>query len=230
MYIGQVLAQIQIGCSFTRDATTGKYWIKLRAEHSKNNKPVMLPIPDKLTDYFSHYITVARATLLRLAGANITGNDRNYVFLKQSGAGPRPEFSEWTRYVTKTIIGRPVTAHAFRSSIITTYYENGANTAQMTDLARFMSHDPTTARQYYYKPQYTEKVLEANKQIESILMSPANSTESTNTNNNNSDSVDENNPQNADNEIDEPLHVIQKPNTLEAIVDINNDSNNIVLE
>ena len=77
-----MLAQIQIGCSFTRDATSGRYWIKLRAEHSKNNKPVMLPIPDKLTDFFSHYITVARATVIRLAGVNNTGNDKNYVFLK----------------------------------------------------------------------------------------------------------------------------------------------------
>jgi len=162
----QVLAQIRLGSSFVKENDT--FWIKLRAEHSKNNKPVMLPVPQKLTEYFTHYLAVARGTIVRQDETK----HQNYVFLKRDGEGPRSEFAEWTRYVSNAVIGRAVTVHAFRSSIVTAYYEAGASPAQMQNLARFMNHDVSTASRYYYRPQYTSNIHVAHERLEKLLIIP----------------------------------------------------------
>lgn len=90
----QVLAQIKIGSSFTRDNTDGKFWIKLRAEQSKNNKPVLMAIPTTITPYFTYYLTVARETILRETRKHHRQQqvDGQYVFLKKDGTGPRSDF------------------------------------------------------------------------------------------------------------------------------------------
>lgn len=165
----QVLAQLQLGTSLTRDSPTSPYWIRLRSEQSKNGKPVLLPVPDRLTSFFSHYITITRAAIIRLASAP-AGADKNYLFLRKTGEGPRlTGFSDMTRYVTRMLINREVTCHAFRSTIITVFYQSGASQADMTNLARLMSHDPQTARNYYFRPLYQQTIQEASSRLQTIV-------------------------------------------------------------
>ena len=38
----QVLSQLQIGSTFSRESSTGQYWIRLKSEQSKHGKPVLL--------------------------------------------------------------------------------------------------------------------------------------------------------------------------------------------
>jgi integrase len=94
----------------------------------------------------------------------------NYVFMKKSGHGPRAEFSSMTNAVTSTLIGRPINAHTFRSALITSFYENGASQSEMDTLATLMSHDPATARSFYYRPQFTNTALAASNQVCNILL------------------------------------------------------------
>jgi hypothetical protein len=196
----QVLAQIKLGTSFDR-GTDGRYWIKLSAQHSKNQKPVCLPIPQSLTMFCNHYIAVARPTIMRFGQAAArTGGaddatdetssssssassssapssqhvvDDQFMFLKKNGTGPRAEFSEWTRYVSQQELGRPISAHTFRSSVITAYYESGATQSQMSDLARYMAHSDQVQKQYYYRPEYVKNVVTANDKLQELLVTHA---------------------------------------------------------
>lgn len=59
-----------------------------------------------------------------------------------------------TNLVTQAVLGRPINAHAFRSSVITAVYSLGASQADMNILANIMAHDPATQRDFYYKPQH----------------------------------------------------------------------------
>lgn len=163
----QILRQLQVDTSLVK--TNDQYWIKLPAESSKNNRPVILPVAKQLTHAYDRYLAVARPTLLKELLASSV-QDHGYVFVKRSGHAPRPEFSSMTTVVTSTILGKPINAHAFRAAVITTFYENGASQSQMDTLATLMAHDPSTARAFYYRPQYTEAALLATAQMTKLLL------------------------------------------------------------
>jgi hypothetical protein len=138
----QVLKQLQIGTSFTKQSSASSsscYVVKLLAEMSKNGKPTMFTIPEQLTPAFDYYLHTVRPRLTH----NIEPSHA-YVFVKRRGTAPRSDSSSLTCLATMQILGRPVNAHAFRSAIITTFYESGASQSEMDVLATIMAHDPSS--------------------------------------------------------------------------------------
>ena len=98
----------------------------------------------------------------------------DYLFCKNNGTAPRTEFSTCTNVVTQQLIGRPINAHAFRAAVITTFYGANASEADMNTLASIMSHDATTARNFYFRPVYMKAAEETSKRMmEQLLPLPA---------------------------------------------------------
>ena len=95
--------------------------------------------------------------------------EHNYLFFKRNGSAPRLDFSELTAVATTQLLGRPVNAHAFRGALITTYYSAGATQSEMTNLATIMAHDPSTARNYNYRPQMAEAALGTSQRMVNLL-------------------------------------------------------------
>jgi len=93
-----------------------------------------------------------------------------YVFVKRDGSGPRPEFTSFTTAITLKLLGKVLTAHSFRTSVITSYYESGATQSEMDTLARLMSHDSATAKAHYFRPQFTKSAVDTNSKVASFLM------------------------------------------------------------
>jgi integrase len=170
----QVLCELELDKSFVRDEE-GRFWVKLTGQSSKNKKPVVLPVPTELSAYFNVYISIARETILKTAIAKRKSNTDNnssstaYVFVNKQGE-KRNTFKDWCRYVTTVVVGRPVSTHTFRASVITTYYESNASNSEMENLSRFMNHDSSVQKRFYYKPAYKESVLKANKRMSEILL------------------------------------------------------------
>lgn len=173
----QVLQQLRIGSSLTKEAD-GRYWIRMLAEQSKNGRPTMFALAVQLTPAYDVYLEFVRPHLWRrtaLAGTGMAQHD--YVFFKRNGAAPRTDFSSSTSLVTQQILGRPVNAHAFRSSLITTFYSSGASEAEMSMLASIMAHDPATQRDFYYKPKHSEAAVQASQRmVNQLLISTATNT------------------------------------------------------
>jgi len=150
----QVLRQLQLGSSFVKK-DDGRYWIIMLASMNKNGKATTFPIAQELTDAFDFYLGTVRPLLLG-------SKSHAFVFCKRSGDAPGEafDFSDWTRSVSKSLIGRPVNCHAFRSALVTTYYQTGATQHEMNALADVMAHDPATARDYYYKADTEKQALD----------------------------------------------------------------------
>jgi hypothetical protein len=166
----QVLQQLRIGSSLAKEAD-GLYWIRMLAEQSKNKRPTMFALASQLTPAYDVYLQFVRPRLLSRAAEHIGQHD--YVFFKHSGAAPRSDFSASTCLVTQKVLGRPVNAHAFRASVITTFYSSGATEAEMSMLASIMAHDPSTQRNFYYKPQQNEAAKQASERMVNQLLLPA---------------------------------------------------------
>ncbi len=173
----QVLKELRIGESLKQvvgQDGTHTYRAEIRAEQNKNQRPTLVPFPEELTAHMDFYITMVRPALLRGALANkpeLASNlAHTYLFFKRSGEGPRTDFSKLTQTVTGRIIGRPINAHEFRAAVITTFYENGATQAGMTNLATVMAHDATTARKFYYRPQLSQAAAAINREMASVLL------------------------------------------------------------
>ena len=117
-----------------------QYEIRMSAHQSKTGQPVMLALPAELTPHLDWY----RQTILPrgVGGAAYSGE----VFL-QRGGDARQDFSTATRAVTHVMIGRAVTAHAFRGSIATVFSD--APEAERRQLARTMNHDFDTHDRHY---------------------------------------------------------------------------------
>ena len=165
----QVLKQLQIGSSFVKNTSDGKFWVRILAEQSKGGKPTTFALPIQMTRPYEHYLAVVRPRILhRLRIA--TEQDHQFVFFKRNGEAPRSNFSSQTNSVTQRILGRQVNAHAFRAAVITAFYETGASQTQMNTLADVMAHDPTTARQYYYRPQFAKASVETNDTMLNYLL------------------------------------------------------------
>ena len=177
----QVLQQLRIGSSFTKEAD-GRYWIRMLAEQSKNGRPTMFALAAELTPAYDVYLEFVRPHLLARATASDTApaaaalaadgsqSQHDYVFFKRNGAAPRTDFSSSTCLITQQVLGRPVNAHTFRSSLITTFYSSGANEAEMSSLASIMAHDPATQRNFYYKPKHNEAALQASQRMVEQLL------------------------------------------------------------
>lgn len=160
----QVLKQLRIGSSFVKEAD-GRYWVRVLAELNKNGRPTVFALPVELTEPFDHYFHTLRPRLLVQSG-----NEHDYVFFKKNGTAPRADFSELTSLATQQLIGRPVNAHAFRSAVVTTFYQTGATQSQMDVLANIMAHDPATARTYYFKPQMAQAAIETGERMMDALV------------------------------------------------------------
>ncbi|MDR3571222.1 MAG: hypothetical protein P4L81_03415 [Candidatus Pacebacteria bacterium] len=172
----QVLKQLQIGSSFIKNEQDGRYWVRILAEMSKNGKPTMFALPVELTPAYDLYLEVIRPRMLERCGSwNLTKVPlrHKYVFSKRNGQAPRAEFSSFTASVTQQVLGRPINAHAFRAAVITTYYQAGASQSEMDTLASIMSHDPSTARNYYFRPQFNQVASLANSKMSNLLLQPA---------------------------------------------------------
>ena len=159
----QVLKEMRIGTTFVKESD-GRYWIKMSSEKNKNGKPTLFALPAQLTEYFDFYLTHVRPRLLDSSEV-----DHQYVFCKKSGKAPRTDFSELTTTVRQQLIGRPVNAHAFRSALITTFYNGGATQSDMDKLASIMAHDSTTARNYYFRSQMAQASLDTSQRIIDLL-------------------------------------------------------------
>lgn len=160
----QVLKQLRIGSSFIKQAD-GRFWVKILAELSKNGKPTLFAISSQLTSAFDHYFAVVRPRLVAQAQ-----EIHDYVFVKHNGTAPRADFSACTCQVTHGLIGRPVNAHAFRSAVVTAFYETGASQSEMDVLATIMAHDPTTAKNFYYRPQIAAAAVQTNDRMAELLL------------------------------------------------------------
>ena len=159
----QVMKQLQLGSSFVKEAD-GRYWIKMAADMNKNGKPTCFALPLQLTEPFDYYLESIRPNLLRQGD-----QQHNYVFVKKNGTAPRSDFSELTSIATQQLIHRPVNAHAFRSAVITAFYETGATQSDMDVLANIMAHDSATARSYYFRPHMAKAVVSTNDRLLRVL-------------------------------------------------------------
>lgn len=169
----QVLKQLQVGASFEKNPEDDRYYVKILAEMSKNGKPVLFALPIELTPAYDLYLHVIRPRMLERSLRLTKPQCRHkYVFFKQNGQAPRAEFTSLTTTVTLRILGRAINAHAFRSAVITTYYQAGASQAEMDTLANIMCHDPSTARNFYFRPQFNQVALQANNKMSNILLHP----------------------------------------------------------
>lgn len=166
----QILRELRVGETFSKEARDGKYWARLPASLSKNKKPVLLTLPDALTPHFDFFLQLVRPAYLERSRLPASIAPHSYVFFQYNGQGPRKDFSSLTQTVALELIGRKVTAHEFRSAVITTFYDSGATQAQMDTLASLMAHDPTTARQFYYRPQFARAAAATNDVMARVLL------------------------------------------------------------
>jgi len=142
----------------------------------------LFPLAAQLTPAFDTYFQCVRPRLLAAALARSSGRcgtaaaapnlSHNYVFCKRNGTAPRTEFGTSTHLVTQTVLGRPINAHAFRSSVITTVFSSGASQADLTTLASIMAHDPATQRNFYFKPQHSLAAVQTGQRLAERLLAP----------------------------------------------------------
>lgn len=157
----QVLQQLRIGSTFVREAD-GRYWVKMPAEMNKNSRPTLFALAAQVTLPFDFYLNTVRPRLL-------LGASHDFVFMKKNGEAPRRDFSELTSVATQQLIGHPVNAHAFRSAVITSFYNSGASQSDMDSLANIMAHDASTARNYYYRPKAAQAAVGTSDRMLDVL-------------------------------------------------------------
>jgi hypothetical protein len=161
----QVLAQLRLGRTFER-RVDGCYWVQMPAELNKNGRPTLFALPAQLTPAFDFYLNHIRPRLMRPIGA---APSHDFVFMRRSGKAPRTNFSDLTSLVTERLLGRPVNAHAFRSAVITAFYQSGATQSDMDVLAMLMAHDASTARNHYFRPQLAQAAVGATQRMVDVL-------------------------------------------------------------
>jgi hypothetical protein len=152
-----VLTQLHIGSSFTRGEDE-RYWIKLLAQQSKNNRPTCFALSLELTPVYDHYLEQVRPRLLAQATAGSKGAaaaaargvdtvDPQHLFMKRNSAAPRTDFNSCVNLVTQKFLGRPLNTHSFRSAITTAYYDKTCGSEnELIILSQIMGHDIGTAR------------------------------------------------------------------------------------
>lgn len=166
----QVLRQLALNSTFILNADTKCYTITMSAHRSKSGKASVIPLDARLSRVYTIYIQIVRPILL---GAE-TSKQHQLLFTQKNGIAARVEFSSWTKRVSKEIIGRRINAHAFRHAVVTAMYEAGSSQAQMDSLAQIMQHDPTVARDYYYRPQFEVAAQNASNTLSNVVFGTAN--------------------------------------------------------
>lgn len=165
----QVLRQLRIGSSLTKDAVDGRYWVKLVGELTKSGKPTLFALPAELSSVYDAYLDSVRPRLLAPANADQPAA-HDYVFVNRNGSAPRRDFSSCTSLITTAALGRPINAHAFRAAVVVGYYEMGASQSQMNILADIMGHSAQTAASFYYRPQFSQAATYANDKMTHFLL------------------------------------------------------------
>ena len=129
--------------------------IKLRSTQTRNNKPVLLKVPELLTSYFDAYLNVVRRILLTHPyDESELGSGPLFV---QRNNEPRRDFSSITCAVTSVLIGKAVNTHQFRHAIATLFFHSAwSNEKTMANLARTMNQDQHTQQQYYVHHQHLQ--------------------------------------------------------------------------
>jgi integrase len=162
----QVLRNLTLNKTFAREEDG--WWVRIPAELNKAQKPVLLLIPNVLTQAYDHYIKNVRTLLLPAAHGDVTVADAGFVFMNKSG-GQKNDFSEWTKKITTHIIGRAINAHAFRHAVITIFYESGATAKQLHDLAGLMNHSVEVQREYYLQTDWIQSNHSASNRLQCLL-------------------------------------------------------------
>ena len=150
-----ILSQLRIGSSFTK-GEDGRYWVKLLAEQSKNNRPTCFALAMQLTSVYDRYLEHVRPRLLAQATVGSKnaltrdgdGADPQHLFMKRNSASARTDFNSCVNMVTQKFLGRPLNTHSFRSAVTTAYYNNtcSGSESELIVLSQIMGHDIGTAR------------------------------------------------------------------------------------
>ena len=53
---------------------------------------------------------------------------------------------------------------------MTAFYETGASQSEMDVLATIMAHDPTTAKNFYFRPQIAAAAVQTNDKMAELLL------------------------------------------------------------
>jgi integrase len=150
----QVIRQLRLGSSFERKQD-GLYWVMMLSHMNKNGKATTFSLAKELTPALDIYINTIRPQLLG-------SKQHDFVFCKRNGDPPSDKFfySDWTKSVTKELVGRPINAHSFRGGVVKTFYRTGVSQVLMNGLADVMGHDPATARNHYYREDAEKQTQE----------------------------------------------------------------------
>lgn len=164
----QVVQQLEIGSSLQKKED-GLYWVTLLASQSKSNRPVLISL-QSLTEPLDYYITIVRPRLLAPASADVPAT-HNFLFVNRDGS-PRSEFRSCTRLVTQQCLGRMggVNPHSFRAATVTTLWEAGASTSELTCLSDIMAHDVATQQRAYWKPERQQAAIRTSEKLKNLLL------------------------------------------------------------
>jgi integrase len=162
----QVIRQLRLGSSFVRKED-GLYWVVMLSYQMKAGKAITFSLAKELTPALDIYIETIRPQLLG-------SKQHDFVFCKRNGDPPSDNFfySDWTKGVTKELVGRPINAHAFRGGIVKAFYRTGVSQVLMNGLADAMGHDPATARNHYYREDAEKQTEEIHERMRDALATP----------------------------------------------------------
>jgi hypothetical protein len=159
----QVFAVLKLHQTLVKKAD-GRYWIYVTGEQSKDGKSVISAISQELTLFYDFYFTNVRRLLVK-------DPDAGFVFPSDSGTAQRTDFSKWTRSVTLQLLGREMTCHSFRKSIVSLfYYDLRSADSDMTKLAALMNHTVQTQQKYYLRQQVENDSEVFNRRIAECVL------------------------------------------------------------
>lgn len=133
---------------------------------SKSGRAVLFALPSELTVLFDFYLQIVRPRLL-------APMDHDYVFVNRNGSGPRSEIRSCVALSTQHAIGRTLTPHSFRKSIVTAFWGSGATESELYELSDIMAHTVQTAKASYYAPNRAKAALAASDRMKALLLHAA---------------------------------------------------------
>lgn len=117
------------------------YVIRMSATMSKDSKPVVLAINEKLTQAYTFYLEHIPPTLL-----SPKFPDQGYIFIGLKN-GPRHTFKEWTSRLSMKLCLKSFTPKDLRTATVSLYYEGKSNLSELDliHLSTTMNHSVDTA-------------------------------------------------------------------------------------
>jgi hypothetical protein len=115
------------------------YIVRISAEHSKVDQPVLLVVPTAVTPQLEFYLK------------NVLGwpSYKGPLFLQRGGA-PRKDYTAVVKIVTEELLGKAVTAHPLRGAVATTFHEHQESSdTMMRSLAQSMNHSTAVQQSHY---------------------------------------------------------------------------------